>query len=126
MAKAMIDLKERQKMKTVNKAAKGSNIMNRQHSQGVRFRRSGRGRQDSRLRWIAAAVVALAAMAPAATWSAESGALRVHNIFGSNMVIQRDRTQKGTQLFFHPEEEKDWVASGGCPPEAPTDPNVRN
>ena len=21
---------------------------------------------------------------------------------------------------------KDWVTSGGCPPEAPTDPNVRN
>jgi len=49
------------------------------------------GRQDSRLRCIAAAVIALAAMAPAATWSAESGALRVHNIFGSNMVVQRDK-----------------------------------
>jgi len=49
------------------------------------------GRQGSRLRCIAAAVIALAAMAPAATWSAESGALRVHNIFGSNMVIQRDK-----------------------------------
>jgi len=49
------------------------------------------GRQGSRLRCIAAAVIALAAMAPATTWSAESGALRVHNIFGSNMVIQRDK-----------------------------------
>jgi len=49
------------------------------------------GRQVSRLRCIAAAVIALAAMAPATTWSAESGALRVHNIFGSNMVIQRDK-----------------------------------
>jgi len=49
------------------------------------------GRQGSGLRCIAAAVIALAAMAPAATWSAESGALRVHNIFGSNMVIQRDK-----------------------------------
>jgi len=49
------------------------------------------GRQGSRLRCIAAAVIALAAMAPATTWPAESGALRVHNIFGSNMVIQRDK-----------------------------------
>jgi len=49
------------------------------------------GRQGSRLRCIAATVIALAAMAPATTWSAESGALRVHNIFASNMVVQRDK-----------------------------------
>ena len=42
-------------MKTGDKAAKGNNVMNRQHSQGVRFRRSGMGRQGSRLRCIAAA-----------------------------------------------------------------------
>jgi len=48
-------------------------------------------RQGSRLRLIAAAVIALATIAPATTRSAESGALRVHNIFGSNMVIQRDK-----------------------------------
>jgi predicted acetyltransferase len=55
MAKAMIDLKERRKWKTGDKAVKGNNVMNRQHSQGVRFRRSGMGRQVSRLRCIAAA-----------------------------------------------------------------------
>ena len=49
------------------------------------------GRPGSRLRLIAAAVIALAAIAPATTMFAESGALRVHNIFGSNMVIQRDK-----------------------------------
>jgi hypothetical protein len=38
-----------------------------------------------------AAAIATAAMAPATIWSAESGALRVHNIFGSNMVIRRDK-----------------------------------
>jgi hypothetical protein len=27
----------------------------------------------------------------ATAWSAESGALRVHNIFGSNMAVQRDK-----------------------------------
>ena len=58
--------------------------MNRQEILGV-------GRPGSRLRLIAAAVIALAAIAPATTMSAESGALRVHNIFGSNMVIQRDK-----------------------------------
>ena len=42
-------------MKTGDKAVKGNNVMNRQHSQGVRFRRSGMGRQGSRLRCIAAA-----------------------------------------------------------------------
>jgi hypothetical protein len=42
-------------MKTGDKAAKGNNVMNRQHSQGVRFRRSGMGRQGGRLRCIAAA-----------------------------------------------------------------------
>ncbi len=51
----------------------------------------GMGSQDSRLRLIAAAVIALAAIAPATATSAESGALRVHNIFRSNMVIQRDK-----------------------------------
>ena len=30
-------------------------------------------------------------MLPVCTWSAENGALRVHHIFGSNMVIQRDK-----------------------------------
>jgi len=48
-------------------------------------------RQGSRLRRIAAAVIALSAMALVTTLAAESGALRVHNIFGSNMVIQRDK-----------------------------------
>jgi hypothetical protein len=42
-------------VKTGDKAAKGNSVMNRQHSQGVRFRRSGMGRQGSGLRWIAAA-----------------------------------------------------------------------
>lgn len=35
--------------------------------------------------------MALAMMAPACTWSAETNALRIHRIFGSNMVIQRDK-----------------------------------
>ena len=48
-------------------------------------------RQGSRLRRIAAAVIALSAMALVTTLAAESGALHVHNIFGSNMVIQRDK-----------------------------------
>ena len=51
----------------------------------------GMGRQGSRLRLIAAAVIAMAAIGPATARSAESGALRVHNIFRSNMVIQRDK-----------------------------------
>jgi autotransporter-associated beta strand protein len=37
---------------------------------------------------------------------------------------------KGTGAYIgkdgDAEEQKDRVASGGCPPEAPTDPNVRN
>ncbi len=65
-------------------AAKGNKVMNRKKLLGT-------GRQSGRLRLIAAAVIALAAMAPATIWSAESGTLRVHNIFGSNMVIQRDK-----------------------------------
>jgi len=65
--------------------------MHIQHSQGIRFRRTGMKRQGSRLRRIAAAVIALSAMASVTTRAAESGALRVHNIFGSNMVIQRDK-----------------------------------
>jgi len=44
-----------------------------------------------RLRLVAMAVVALAMAAPATVMSARSGMLRVHNIFGSNMVIQRDK-----------------------------------
>ncbi|UCG48397.1 MAG: hypothetical protein JSU94_01220 [Phycisphaerales bacterium] len=54
----------------------------------------GVGRQDSRPRLIAAAVIVLATIAPATTRCAESGTLRVHNIFGSNMVIQRDKPIK--------------------------------
>ncbi len=51
----------------------------------------GMRRQGNRLRDIAAAVMVLAAVAPATARTAESEALRVHNIFGSNMVIQRDK-----------------------------------
>ncbi|MBL7153122.1 MAG: hypothetical protein ISS79_05360 [Phycisphaerae bacterium] len=51
----------------------------------------GMGRQNCNLRLIAAAVVALATIAPATSWSAQSGTLRIHNIFGSNMVIQRGK-----------------------------------
>jgi len=65
--------------------------MHIQHSQGIRFKRTGMKRQGSRLRRIAAAVIALSAMASVTTRAAESGAMRVHNIFGSNMVIQRDK-----------------------------------
>ncbi len=54
----------------------------------------GMGRQGGRLRLIAAAVIASAVIAPATTRSAESGTLRVHNIFASNMVIQRDKPIK--------------------------------
>jgi sialate O-acetylesterase len=49
-------------------------------------------RQGNRLPCIAVVVMARAAMAPASVWSAESGALRVHHIFGSGMVIQRDKS----------------------------------
>jgi len=49
------------------------------------------GRLGIRLRFVAGAVIALSAVAPASTRAAESETLRVHNIFGSNMVIQRDR-----------------------------------
>ena len=78
------------------------------------------GRQGSRLQCIAAAVIALAAMAPAATWSAESGALRVHNIFGSNMVIQRDKpitiwgwAETGRKVSVQFGEAKAEAAAGG-------------
>jgi len=49
------------------------------------------GRQSGGLRLIAAALIALAAMVPVTTGAAENGTLRVHNIFGPNMVIQRDK-----------------------------------
>ena len=51
----------------------------------------GMGWRGSRPRLIAAAVIVLAVIAPATTRSVESGALRVHSIFGSNMVIQCDK-----------------------------------
>ena len=65
--------------------------MNRRRLQGVRFSPGGMEQQGRRLRCVAAALIALAALAPAAAWSAQTGTLRVHNIFGSNMVIQRDK-----------------------------------
>ena len=51
----------------------------------------GTEQQDGRLRFIAAAVISLAVMTTATARSAQSGELRVHNIFASNMVIQRDK-----------------------------------
>ena len=32
----------------------------------------------------------------------------------------------GSDMTAEIEDDRDRVASGGCPPEAPTDPNVRN
>jgi len=46
------------------------------------------GRSGIRLPLIAAAVIALVAIVPVTSRSAERETLRVHNIFGSNMVIQ--------------------------------------
>ena len=66
----MMDLQERQKMKTLDKAANGNNIMNRQYSRGFRFRKSDLGRQAGGLRWLAVAALGVAATA----WSALAAA----------------------------------------------------
>jgi len=80
----------------------------------------GMGQQGSRLRLIVAAVIVLAAMAPATTRSAESGMLRVHNIFGPNMVIQREKPIKiwgwaktGLKVSVRFGEEKAETTAGG-------------
>ena len=65
----MIDLKESQTMKTSHKPTEGNNVMGRQHSWGIRFRRSGLRQQASRLRWIAAVALSVAVDA----WSAQAG-----------------------------------------------------
>jgi hypothetical protein len=57
------------KMKTLDKAAMSNDILNRQHSRGIRFRISGLGRQAGRLRWVAVAALGVAAGA----WSAQAG-----------------------------------------------------
>jgi len=51
----------------------------------------GMQRQGSRSRLIATVVIALATTVSTIAKSAEHGSLRVHSIFGSNMVIQRDK-----------------------------------
>ncbi len=61
-----------------NKAAEGNRV-------------SGVGPHGGSLRLVAAVMVALAVVAPAKGSSARSRTLRVHNIFSSNMVIQRDK-----------------------------------
>jgi len=43
------------------------------------------------LNHVAMTALALCVIAPTSAWSAEAKALHVHNIFGSNMVIQRDK-----------------------------------
>jgi hypothetical protein len=99
MAKAMIDLKEIQKMKADDKATTGNNIINRQHSRGIRFRSSGLGRQASRLRWIAAALIVLAAMASAVKPAHAAAAKKK----GGDQPIP-DLTQGGK-----PDDTHDWT-----------------
>ena len=65
LAKAMIDLKESQKMKTLGKAAKRNNNMSQPHARGFRFRGSSLGRIFTGLRWIVAAALCVAAGARA-------------------------------------------------------------
>jgi sialate O-acetylesterase len=65
--------------------------MKLQHSHKTRFTTGGFNLEVWRLRSAAAAILALALLAPASAWAVQSGSLRVHNIFGSSMVIQRDK-----------------------------------
>ncbi len=51
----------------------------------------GMPKQRGRMLLVAATAVALVTVTPATIRSAENGSLRVHNVFGSNMVIQRDK-----------------------------------
>jgi len=69
---------------------------------------------------MAAAAIALAAMMAPAAWGARSGTLRVHNIFGSNMVIQRDKpiviwgwAQPGQKVSVEFGEAKAQSTAGG-------------
>jgi hypothetical protein len=48
-------------MKTGDKTAIDNNVQNRQHSHGVRNRRSDLGRQGRRLWWIVAALLGVTA-----------------------------------------------------------------
>jgi sialate O-acetylesterase len=80
----------------------------------------GMGRQNCNPRLIAAAVVALATIAPATSWSAQSGTLRIHNIFASNMVIQRDKpitiwgwAQRGRKVSVRFGEAQAEATAGG-------------
>jgi len=65
--------------------------MNAQCPGETRFRKSGLIPSNHRLRWCGLVLLACLALTPACSWSAASNPLRVHRIFGSNMVIQRDK-----------------------------------
>jgi len=65
-------------------------------------------------------MLALAVLAPASTWSAESKPLRVHRIFSSNMVLQRDKpiqiwgwVQPGQKVTVQFSEAKAEVTAAG-------------
>ncbi|NIS49672.1 MAG: hypothetical protein GWN67_19865 [Phycisphaerae bacterium] len=80
----------------------------------------GMGWRGNRPRLIAAVVIVLALIEPATTMSAQSGRLRVHNIFGSDMVIQRDKpitiwgwTEPGRKVSVEFGREKAKATAGG-------------
>ena len=77
-------------------------------------------RQGGRGRFIAVAVILSAVMTSATAMSAQSGRLRVHNIFGSDMVIQRDKpitiwgwTEPGRKVSVEFGREKAKATAGG-------------
>ena len=77
-------------------------------------------RQGGRGRFIAVAVILSAVITSATAMSAKSRMLRVHNIFGANMVIQRDKpitiwgwTKPGRKVSVEFGREKVEATAGG-------------